>query len=215
MLLAFLVRSMHKSSIMKISKIEIQKKNKRRFNLYIEDAYLFSVSEDTLVHFHLQKGKSCSNADLEAIQAYEGRMRCVSQAYRYLARRPHLISELQLKLHQKEFGASVIDATIKTLKEKKYLDDADFIRRFITDEIRLKQTGPLKIRQKLLQKGAPAEVTDRQLSELYPFELQLKNARIQYDKRNQRSDTPDKQKLIRYLQQKGFTWEIINQVAIG
>ena len=173
---------------------------------------LFSVSEDTLVHFHLQKGKAYSHEELETIQAYEARMRCLSQAYRYLARRPHLVSELRTKLRQKEFEGAIIDATIETLIQKKYLNDADFIQRFIKDEIRLKQSGPLKIRQKLLQKGAPPELTERFLTDLYPFDLQVTNARIQYDKRSRRSDRPEEQKRIRYLLQKGFSWEVINQV---
>ncbi len=198
---------------MKISKIEVQKKNKHRFNLYAEEAYLFSVSEDTLVHFHLQKGKTYSDAELEAIQAYEEQIRCVAQAYRYLARRPHLIAELRVKLKQKEFETHSIDSTIDLLIQKKYLDDADFIRRFIKDQVQLKLTGPLKIRQKLLQKGADATLTDALLSELYPFDTQVENARRQYEKRKQRSDTPDKQKLIRNLLQKGFTWEVIKQVG--
>ena len=199
---------------MKISKIEIQKKNKHRFNLYADDAYLFSVSEDTLVHFHLQKGKNYSDAELETIQTYEAHMRCLSQAYRYLSRRPHLISELRVKLRQKEFDVHSIDTVIDLLRDKKYLDDADFIRRFIKDQVQLKQTGPLKIRQKLLQKGAEATTTDMLLTELYPFETQLKNARRLYEKRKQRSDAPDQQKLIRHLQQKGYSWEVINQLKI-
>ena len=199
---------------MKISKIEVQKKNKRRFNLYSDDTYQFSISEDTLVHFHIQKNQSWTEAELEDMQRYEIRMQCLSQAYRYLARRPHLRAELRTKLRQKEYDADSINFTIELLAQKKYLDDNDFIIRFIADQVQLKQSGPLKIRQKLLQKGADSGLTDLLLDKYYSKNKQIENARRAYEKRRKRSDTPDKQKLIRNLLQKGFTWEVVNQLQI-
>ena len=51
-----------------ITKIELQKKNKSRYNLYSEDIYLFSITEDTLIHFNIAKGQNFSDTELEHIQ---------------------------------------------------------------------------------------------------------------------------------------------------
>lgn len=39
----------------KITMIEVQKKNKERFNLYLDGAFEMGIDMDTLVHFNLKK----------------------------------------------------------------------------------------------------------------------------------------------------------------
>ena len=92
-----------------LTKIEVQKKNKKRYSLYSEDVFLFGVSEDTLIHFNLQKDLDYSENKLQEILKYEDVMLCLSQAYRYLSRRPHLESELKRKLWHKEFDNITFD----------------------------------------------------------------------------------------------------------
>jgi len=198
---------------MRITKIEVQKKNKKRFSLYSDDVYLFGVSEDTLVHFHIQKGREYSDEDLLEIQNYENIIQCLAQAYRYLARRAHLEAELVRKLHVKAFENRIIDEAVKQLKKNNYLDDRAFIRQFISDEIHLKKSGPLLIYKKLLQKGAERETIDEILTPAYPEQGQLKNARFLYAKKASSSKKPEAKKIYAYLQQKGFSWDIIRQCS--
>lgn len=42
----------------KITKIEVQKKNKERFNLYLDEEFEMGIDMDTYVHFNLKKVKS-------------------------------------------------------------------------------------------------------------------------------------------------------------
>ena len=196
---------------MRITKIEVQKKNKKRFSLFCEDVFLFGVSEDTLVHFNIQKGRKYSDADLLEIQNHENVIQCLAQAYRYLARRSHLEAELKRKLHSKAFENGIIAETLGRLKKNNYLNDRAFIRQFISDEIHLKKTGPLLIYKKLLQKGAAREEIDELLEPAYPELEQLKNARLLYAKKASSSKKPEVQKIYAYLQQKGFPWDIIRQ----
>ncbi|PTG82216.1 recombination regulator RecX, partial [Staphylococcus chromogenes] len=39
----------------KITKIEVQKNNATRFNIYVDDQFELGVSDDTLVKLHLKK----------------------------------------------------------------------------------------------------------------------------------------------------------------
>lgn len=196
-----------------VTKIEVQKKNKKRFSLYSDDVYLFGVSEDTLVHFNIQKGRDYADSELQEIQNYETLIQCLAQAYRYLARRAHLEAELVRKLRAKTFEKDIIALAISRLKTKNYLDDRAFIRQYISDEIRFKRNGPLLIYKKLLQKGAAREDIDELLGPSYPEAEQLKNARILYAKKASTSAKPEAQKIYAYLQQKGFSWDIIRQCA--
>ncbi len=202
---------------MKLTRIEVQKKRGKRYNLYgEEDAYLFSVSEDTLVHFGLHKGGVYSDAEMQAIYEYEQQMLCLQQAYRYLARRPHLTIELNQKLKQKNFSDTIIRRTLERLLEKKYLDDHDFIRRFTEDAIQLQHLGPLQIKHKLMSKGASSTDVDEILPQQYDEKRQLQNARYWYQKKTttQKEQNPEnrRQKLAAFLQRKGFYWDTIRQV---
>lgn len=202
-----------------INKIVVQKKHKNYFNLYTEDdVYLFSVTEETLLRFSISKNKEFSDQELESILSYDQKMRCVYQAYRYLTRRPHLNEELKRKLLVKGFDKTIIEQTIEYLNQKKYLDDTAFIRLFVNEQIRLKKNGPLIIKKKLLEKGAKSTVIDPIILEKYPEELQIENAtELFYNKIKsirEEDEKKVKEKLFRFLQQKGFVWPVIEKVFL-
>ena len=202
---------------MLITKIEVQQNHKNYFNLYSEeDVYLFSITEETLLHFGISKNKEFSDEELESIHLYDQKMRCVYQAYRYLTRRPHLNAELKRKLSAKKFSNLIIEQTLEYLNKKKYMDDDAFIKMFVQEQINLKKNGPLIIKKKLLEKGARTTVIDPILSEDYTEEMQIKNAKKLFQSKIKTIDQDDekkiKEKMFRFLQQKGFAWMIIEQI---
>ena len=202
---------------MSIILTKIEKLKNKRYGLYAEDdTFLFDIDEDTLVHFTLSKGQTYPQSKMDEIQRYDQFVSCLHQAFRYLERRPHLKKELFRKLKQKSFPVESIDKTLDYLDQKKYIDDLDFIRRFINDQIRLKKNGFLLIKKKLMEKGACQEDSERLLLLHYNEKLQLSNAKSLMEKKKNilteiESDKA-KQKLIRHLQQKGFPWKIIELI---
>ena len=200
---------------MQITKIEIQKKNKYRYSLYSDDVFLFGVTEDTLLHFGISKGKDYSDEELHEIQRFEQVSQCLHQSYRYLRRRAHLKNELRTKLLQKQYLNDVIDQTLEILLQKKYLDDAAFIRQFIKDAVNFKKMGPLLIKKKLLGKGANGQKVEDILNDAYTENQQTRNALSLAEKKKQ-TLTGDpgkkKQKLFSYLKQKGFGTDAILSV---
>ena len=195
-----------------ISKIEIQKKNKARYSLYSDDVFLFGVTEDTLIHFGIGKGKEYSEKELHEIQRYEQVSLCLQQSYRYLQRRAHLKNELRTKLRQKKYPNDIIDQALEILGQKKYLDDAAFIGQFIKDALSLKKMGPLLIKQKLFAKGADRQLVEEILSASYAQNQQTRNALslAQKKKRSLSGDSAKlKQKLFAFLKQKGYETDTI------
>ncbi len=203
---------------MKITKIERHKGRKALYDLYSDDIFLFTIHEDTLVHFTLQRGKEFTDAELRKIQKYDEVMQCTHQAYRYLSRRPHLTAELRRKLRQKAYAKEIINRALQIIQKQNYLNDSDFIERYIRDEMTLKHNGPLRIKNNLLQKGARAEDIEHLLQKIYSDRQVIENARLQMNKKlaTLKDSGPQKkrQKLIRFLQQKGFSWQTIGQLSI-
>ena len=200
-----------------ISKIEPQKKSKNRFSIFSGSTFKIGVSTDTLIKFGLKVGKKISTELLLQIRDSEDYIALKNSALRYLARRPHSIKELKDKLFKKSKNISSINRVIEECLENKYLDDSAFAVAFLSDEIRLKKSGPLLIKNKLLSKGVQSEIIDQLLITNYSESEQFSNCAVLAEKKinsvNPKVSGPDKKsKVVNYLKQKGYHWESIRPV---
>ncbi len=199
---------------MQITKIERASRNKPLYHVYSGETLIFTVTEETLLHFLLAKGKELSDARLNEIYHFDQVQRCVQQALRYLSRRGHFALELKRKLQAKGYETEIIEEAISYLRQKKYLDDAQLTAQFVHDGIQLKKYGPLLLKKKLLEKGAAREFVESYLQQAYPPEKQEAQARALLRKKLRSLPehlpvTKRRQKIAAFLQQRGFGWEII------
>lgn len=203
---------------LKITRIEPQKKKKNRFSLYSGQNFIIGVADQILLDLNLQTGLELTDEVLEKIKKKEYTYSLREQAFRFLARRPHSSGELKTKLIKKGFKRESISGLIAQLKEKNYLNDNDFTRLYIQDELRLKKSGPLVIKHKLLRKGIDQTSIEDFIAELYPEELQLKNCTLLAQKKlnsmHVLSHDIKKNRLATFLKQKGYTWETVKSVII-
>lgn len=199
---------------MVITKIERTKKRTPAYHVYSDDTLLFTISEETLIHFRLSKGMELSERDLQKIYEYDQVQWCSLQAVRYLSRRGHFELELKQKLFHKGFAAEIIDQTIQQLRRKQLLDDEHLMAQFVHDGIHLRKYGPLLLTKKLLAKGVPADQIHAYLQKAYPQEKQMQIAAELLRKKQETlpqklSPQQRRQKLSAFLQQRGFGWDII------
>jgi regulatory protein len=199
-----------------ITRIEPQKRKKNRYSIFASDQFITGVSDQTLLDFNLHLGEKLTQKKLDKINERETYLHLREQAMRFLARRAHSKREMWLKLYNKGFDKPRINQIIEELEKKKYLDDNHFAQMFIQDEIQLKKTGPLRIRQKLREKGVENEITEELLKELYPEELQTKHvAELAQKKLKTLKEKPAariQKQLASYLINKGYTWQITGPV---
>ena len=73
----------------KITKIEVQKNNKERFNLFLDEVFEMGIDIDTLVRFNL-KGQILEPSDMENIQKYEHYRLGINMAIQYLSYKKEL-----------------------------------------------------------------------------------------------------------------------------
>lgn len=200
-----------------ITRIEPQKNKKNRFSLYSDDAFIIDVTDETLLAFDIHCGCKLSEKVLLRIREKEYALTLRNQAFRFLARRPHSCRELKVKLIKKGFNKVLIATLIEELKKKKYLDDQEYTRLFIQDEIKLKKSGPLIIKHKLLSKGIDHATINEFIQDIYSEELQFQNCDYLAQKKNTTlHHTPKDKKrhsLATYLRRKGYTWGIVKEVV--
>lgn len=198
-----------------ISRIELSAPRRKMYSVYAHDTHLFDISENTLVHFALRKGMSLPAEAIESIKAYQAFDEARQQALRYLNGRPHLESELSVKLIRKGYDKVIIHKVLDYLRDKGFLDDARYIEQFVQEAIRAGKSGPLRIRQKLLTKGADRGLIDTALL-AYDDAFQEEACRLLVQKKRAMLRETDpkslRNKLGAFLQNKGFLPHIIYKV---
>lgn len=192
-----------------ITSIAVQKKNKQRYSLYVDEGFLVGVSEETLIDLELAKGMTITTALFQKIQRKEGRYAVKSYLMKLLARRDHARLELLRKAQNKDYPREVIENVLDELVEKGYLNEQSFAEKFTADKFNLNHWGPIKIRSHLYKKGVSKSVVQntveaffegRELGETY-LNLVLKRKRrfLKEEDKFKR-----KKKIFDYLNRKGF-----------
>lgn len=144
-----------------------------------------------------------------------------AHAFKLISLRPRSIAELRTLLakfsHKHTLPDSLISLVIDDLIERKYLDDAAFVRWWIAQRDNFRPKGKQVLRAELYTKGVDRTIVDQVISSLSceregEYDQALDLAR----KRHARliHDSPEKQKikLSRFLQSRGFDWQTIHAV---
>lgn len=204
---------------MRITKIESQKKNPTRKNLYANGEFLIGVGAETLMRFGIRTGDEIGEDKLKALQATEELQGAKTVALHFLARRQRTEREVRDKLREKEFADEEIEKTIENLRTLGFLNDEEFARSFIRNQLALRPKGKLVLKQKLILLGVKRETIDAALTEVFQETSQedaaTEAARKFLKKSAGSRDDPrkTKQKLAAFLSRRGFTWDIVSSVT--
>ncbi len=201
---------------MRISKL---KKKGDRVEVILEDGNKLDLRLKISEKHGIYKGKDLSGSLSEEIKTDEEYSRVKDSAFRILSRRSHSVYELKTKLKMKEFSEKNIEKVLQELSELGYLDDNKFAEEFYHSRTRYKNDGLRKITGQLRQRGVESSIIDaivRNNSEdSVHLENALKLAKIKLTSVNYKNthDTAKlRAKLSLYLQNKGFSFDIIREV---
>lgn len=198
-----------------ITKISTQKRNKNRFNIFINDNYAFSVSEDTLVKYNLHKGMEITEDDAVHMLEADSLQQSYLLAINYLSYRMRSIKEVHDYLVKKEVSLNHIEKIIVRLLNEKLLNDDEFAQAFIHDQINQTSKGPTLIKRDLLNKGVNEQIAEKQLKK-YTFDIEFDKAYKWAEKRANRKSKDSYRKRIEKLRValmgRGFTEPVIQEV---
>jgi regulatory protein len=205
---------------MRITKIESQKKNPRRKNLYADGEFVAGVSLETLVRAGLRAGDEITDDQVKTLVRDEERLSARRVALRFLGHRARAVKEVRDKLRENEFSDADIEDTIETLKQAGLLNDAEFARMFINDALSAKATGRMLLRRRLLLLGVEKEIVESALQRTFKgIDEQheaMKVARKFLKKSTATRGAPGsiqlRQRLSSFLGRRGYTWDVIEPV---
>lgn len=148
-----------------ITKISTQKR-KGRYNIFIDNEYAFSVNERTLVERRLLKGTELSLEDIEEIKKAEADSQALQLAMTFLSYQPRSVYEVLEYLNKHEISQEASQAAVEDLMDLNYINDEDFARLVIKNNLRVGKDGPRGITRKLEQKGVAANTIQDALYEI-------------------------------------------------
>ena len=194
-----------------ITKIEEQK-NKKRVNIFVDNAFFCGLNKETAVIFGLKTGKSVDEETLKTA-VFESEVKSAfDKASDYLGLRMHTKKELFEKLLKKNYEKPVIEKAIEKLEEYRYFDDLMFAKQFVVENSKYSKKV---LDGKLRQKGVNPDVIESVLQNIEDedeFELCKKYAE-KYSKGKDFNDKKNVEKLMASLLRRGFSFEMIKKAT--
>lgn len=146
----------------------------------------------------------------------EAQKKLLHYAGRLLARRNYHSVTLREKLTQKEIGTlEDVETIINELTECKYINDSDYLRYYINDQLMLRPQGIRLVRQKLFKRGIKGSRVEQELEKHKPHEKELAQKAAEKKLRILK-DLPEYergQKLFRFLISRGFDIDTVKGVV--
>lgn len=193
-----------------ITALEIQKRNKKRVSVFIDEEYAFSVSLDEGAK--LRKGQVVSDAEIAALTNEAAITVATDSAARLLAVRPRSAYEIRQNLAKKEIAPAVIDAALERLTAFGYIDDRAFADLWVRDRLTYKPTSPRALRFELRQKGIANNIIDEVLGDLDAEDSAYRAAQAQERRLRGTERREFQSKMGAFLQRRGFTYEVVRTV---
>ncbi|OEF98520.1 RecX family transcriptional regulator [Desulfuribacillus alkaliarsenatis] len=205
-----------------IATIEQQKKQRERYNIYIETndevTFLAGVDQDIIIEYSLKIGTEIDESMLIEIIKQDNIKKGLQKCLRYLAHKMRTCFEITNYLESKEFDAQAIDAIINKLLSYGYINDHEYAMTYTKEQARIGNKGPIYIRNELAAKGITKDIIEQSLL-LYNSDLQLENALKFIESKakslKNKSAIQTKNTLAQTLLKKGFPIEIINDAIEG
>lgn len=191
-----------------ISKIEIQKKDKNRVNLFVDDEFYCGLSLETIMKNHIKENQNISENSLEYLKNESEFSVAMAKAGNYLSKMQKTEKEVREYLLKKGFDLKMVALVVEKLKEYKYVDDFVYAKNFV--KFKSKLCGAKKIAFELRQKGICENVVDENIKNIQN-ELSTTNKLLEKYLKNKECDVKMKQKAYRYLFSRGFKNDYIMQ----
>ena len=194
-----------------ITSITVQKKNKNRFNLFINGQYTFSLNRQPAEDLH--KGDHLSENKIADLKQADEKDFAYSRALYYLNFRPRSRMEIKRYLTKKEFPLPAIRSALSRLENHGYINDHEFARLWIENRLRFRPKGIYALTGELREKGIDEQIIK---DVLIDFD-ELKSAWAAVAPRRNRLKKLEKsefiKKLYSFLSRRGFGYGVCKEIC--
>jgi len=196
----------------KITSLQVQKRNNKRLNIYLDGEYAFGLSR--YVAAWLQVGQELTEEKISALLADDAVESAYQKSTKFIGYRMRTTSEVDKHLTKKGIEPQVIGQVIERLNENGLLNDEGFAKMWIENRSEFRPRSQRLLALELRRKGINSE-TIQNVIERTPPEDEL--AYLAAKKRIRRYENLEWQdfqrKLVSHLARRGFSYSTIKPVV--
>jgi regulatory protein len=200
----------------RITKVEYQKKNKDRVNIYLDGNFEFGIDLSIMIKYSLSQDMELDDEFIKEIIIAEDNAKAYNYAISILSRSAKSEKELRIKMTYKGYESELINITMNKLKTNKLIDDNDYSDRFIYDKINYSKYGKRKLKEALYNKGIDRKIIEEKLSLISEDEEYIRAYELGEKKLKSLIKEDNKKKYIKlsnFLIGKGFNYETVKKVV--
>ena len=195
----------------KISKLQAQKKNKNRINVYLDEEFGFSMQ--AIVGLSLKVGQELSDEAITDLKHADACENAHNRSLHFLSFRPRSCFEVEKYLKGKETDPEIIAEVSSRLLRAGLLDDVAFARSWVENRETFRPRGSWGLRNELRQKGV-ADDTIAEALEGMDFVDSAYRAAMRRSERLAHLDRRAFQRRIGdFLKRRGFSYGVIRSVV--
>ena len=146
--------------------LKFKKTSKDKYKLFLDNNEVITLYEDVIIDNNLLIKKEIDNDTLNNLMNQNNDVYAYNVALNYISIKMRSIKEIKEYLIKKGFSTLIINKIIDKLINNGYLNDVNFTKAFINDQINLSTKGPYKIRKELVKYGVDESIIESEISNI-------------------------------------------------
>ena len=195
----------------RVTRIEPQRHDPDRVSIFIDGEFAFGLPALEADVQGVAVGEEIDGERLALLLALDEKARAVSAALAFLAYRPRSEREVRDRLRQKGYPPEAIEAAAEKLIGWRYLDDADFARRWVENRETHQPRGRRLLEQELRRKGIDRDTARDTVEEAGIDEraTALELARDRLRRLSGSDPAANRRRLADFLARRGYGWDVV------
>jgi regulatory protein len=193
---------------MKITSIRQQQKRTKRYSVFVDGSYAFSLSEPALLSSKITRGQELNQEQFRELTLLASGDTLYNQACRYVTLRLRTAWEVSQYLQRKQASPALVHEILNKLSNVGLVDDAQYVQAYIHDRQLAHPTSHRKIIFELRKKHVADEVIEAALGDDKADHTALMAL---ITRKRQQSRYQDDLKLMQYLSRQGFHYGDIKE----
>ncbi len=195
----------------RITAIEPHARHANRFDLYVDDQLVASLSAAIAAQVRL--GQVLSDDELAALELEEAFESAHKKALRFLEPRPRSTAEVKGHLFKKKFAPEVIHQVIVRLTQAGLLDDGAFAKYWVENREEFRPRAAHALRYELKRKGLAPDVIADALGGIDEHASAYRAGAARAQRWRDLEHREFREKMGAFLVRRGFSYDVAKDAA--
>jgi regulatory protein len=195
----------------RITSLKLQKNNNQRVNVYLDGEYAFGLTR--IVAAWLEIGTQLSEEKITELVADDRRETAYQRALNLINYRPRTEVEIRQKLRRHQIDEDNIQYVLDRLRHSGLVNDVEFAQTWVDNRSEIRPRSRRALAYELKQRGINSETIEQTLERVDDSAMAYAAAQKQAPKINNLEWREFRQKMLRYLTQRGFSYDNSSEAA--